>query len=110
LAQADHHEPLRRYRAFRRREENRLAELADELAAVTQRRQDPREMLVGVFGSALVRVARGLVLQETDDLEIRRLSVGADHLDRYPHPERLRIEDVLLRCWRRRGRDRTESE
>ena len=66
-------------------------------------------MLVGVLGCALVRVAGLFVPEETNDLEISRLSVGTDHLDRYPHPERFRIEDVLLRCWRGRGRDRTEK-
>src|ERR1019366_7298896 len=98
ITQADHHEAFRGDGTFGRYEKKCLAEFADELAAIAQRGENAAQMPVPVLRRALIGVASRFVLEEADDLEIRLLHVGANHLDGHLDAQRLLVKNRLLGC------------
>ncbi len=97
LAQPDHHESFCRNGIPGRREQKRLPQFADELAAISQRRKKAAKMLVRCLGRALIHIAGGSVFEEADDLQVGRLHIRANHLDGQLDAQRLRRKYMFLR-------------
>jgi len=81
LAKADHDESLCGNRTFGRREEYSFSAFAYEFPAIPQRREQTTQFFIRVLRRPLIGISRGFMFEQANELQIRRLRVGADHFD-----------------------------